>query len=534
MSIKSNLAGAAALAAISTWGSAAIAQTAFLQSIPSAQNYLETPVGEKPRVVVTTDPELDDLNTLIRYLLYSADFRTEGLVYASSQFHWKGDGKGTKLSVPGREYTRIGRTICPCTSWRWGEDERFIDDAIDAYAGAYPNLRIHDPEYPSPETLRAKVRWGNVEFDGEMSKNTAGSDLIRALLLDDENSPIYLHAWGGQSTIARALKSIEEDYQGLPDWAEIRARVVSKAIIHASGDQDDTYRNYIAVQWPDIRYRELRDGFAPAYNAQAMVSEEDGRLLSADWTRDNVSTRGTLGRLYRVWGDGKQMVQGDIFDFFGFSGRQTTAELREKGYVVWTPLLEPGAFISEGDTGTFLNLADNGLGGFRAESFGGWGGLLREGSVNYGELDAGLEERPEDRSAPGRALTQWFFAPAQNDFAARLRWATTPDYKNANHHPRIELLGSNIISARPGERVSLKAVTADPDGNLVALRWWRWDAADEYAGAIDMQVDGAQGATLTVPRDTKPGETIHIIAEATDTGEPALTRYERIVIRIAP
>ena len=46
----------------------------------------------RPRVVVTTDPELDDSNTLLRYLLYSTDFRTEGLVYASSQYHWKGDG----------------------------------------------------------------------------------------------------------------------------------------------------------------------------------------------------------------------------------------------------------------------------------------------------------------------------------------------------------------------------------------------------------------------------------------------------------
>ena len=49
----------------------------------------------KPRVIVTCDPELDDHNSLIRYLLYSADYDTEGLIYASSQVHWKGDGKGT-------------------------------------------------------------------------------------------------------------------------------------------------------------------------------------------------------------------------------------------------------------------------------------------------------------------------------------------------------------------------------------------------------------------------------------------------------
>lgn len=58
-----------------------------------------------PRVVITADPELDDANSLIRFLLYSTDVKVEGLIYASSGFHWTGDGKGTKWYVEGREYT---------------------------------------------------------------------------------------------------------------------------------------------------------------------------------------------------------------------------------------------------------------------------------------------------------------------------------------------------------------------------------------------------------------------------------------------
>ena len=49
------------------------------------------------RTIVTTDPELDDSNSLVRYLLCSGDFDTEGLIYASSEFHWKGDGQGTQV-----------------------------------------------------------------------------------------------------------------------------------------------------------------------------------------------------------------------------------------------------------------------------------------------------------------------------------------------------------------------------------------------------------------------------------------------------
>src|SRR5215475_15166032 len=103
----------------------------LLASMPIAgSNALaETP---KPRVVITADPELDDNNTIIRAILYSSDVKFEGLIYASSQFHWLGDGKGTTQYIPDREYTRLG--LCPCTSWRFDPHERFIDNIVDAYS----------------------------------------------------------------------------------------------------------------------------------------------------------------------------------------------------------------------------------------------------------------------------------------------------------------------------------------------------------------------------------------------------------------
>src|SRR6476659_8342525 len=118
------------------------------------------PAAAKPRVVVTTDPELDDSNSLLRYLLYATDFKTEGLVYASSQFHWKGDGTGRKFSVPGREYFKFGQKLCPCESWRWAPNERFIDDAVRTYEQVYPNLRVHNASYPTPAELESTIRWG--------------------------------------------------------------------------------------------------------------------------------------------------------------------------------------------------------------------------------------------------------------------------------------------------------------------------------------------------------------------------------------
>jgi len=247
--------------------------------------------SQKPRVVVTTDPELDDANSLIRYLLYSTDFRTEGLIYASSGFHWKGDGTGKKISVPNREYSRWGLNLCPCASWRWAPDEQFIDRAVAIYEQVYPNLRVHDSSYPAPAELRSKIRWGNVEFDGDISKDTPGSDLIKGLLLDDEPGPVYLLAWGGQSTIARALKSIQLQYSGTPQWPAVYQKVSRKAILSPSGDQDDTYATYIHPNWPDITLLPAgAGGVALGYEAQASASVEDSVYYSSDWTRANISS----------------------------------------------------------------------------------------------------------------------------------------------------------------------------------------------------------------------------------------------------
>src|SRR5215469_12158547 len=177
----------------------------------------------KPRVVITADPELDDNNTIIRAILYSSDVRLEGLVYVSSQFHWRGDGKGTTQYIPGREYTRIG--LCPCASWRFSPDERFIDNIVDAYSKVYQNLKVHDSGYPSPAELKSKIKWGNIDFDGDFSHDSDGSNLIKSLLLDEQPGPLYVTAQGGESTIARALKSIYDQYAKTPKWDAIREKV---------------------------------------------------------------------------------------------------------------------------------------------------------------------------------------------------------------------------------------------------------------------------------------------------------------------
>jgi hypothetical protein len=480
----------------------------------------------KPRVVVTADPELDDSNSLVRYLLYSTDFQTDGIIYASSGFHWKGDGTGKKWSMLNREYFRFGLKLCPCESWRWDPKERFIDDAVEIYEKVYPNLRVHDKSYPTPAELKSRIRWGNVEFDGDISKDTPGSDLIKALLLDNKPGPIYLLAWGGQSTIARALKSIQDKYKDTPQWTAIYQKVTRKAILSTSGDQDDTGKSYIQPNWPDIKTLPIGGGGVPlAYGAAARAGAENAVYYSAEWTRLNISSKGAFGAFYRVWGDEKQMVKDDIFDYFGFSGF-TAEQLKAKGYIVWTPPLPKGSFIGEGDTFTYLNLLDNGLLGYQGDTIGGWAG---DGVSNRARPGMGQGNAPAARPP---ALDPNFTPAAQNGFASRMKWSVTPTYAAANHEPRVTIRGSLRISARPGETVRLQGATSDPDKNAVVVKWWQWKEVDTYPGQVTLSNPTSLATSMQVPADATVGQTIHLILEATDNGTPALTRYQRVVVTV--
>ncbi|HOM40988.1 MAG TPA: DUF1593 domain-containing protein [Bacteroidales bacterium] len=478
----------------------------------------------KPRIVITTDPELDDSNSLIRFLLYSTDVEIEGLVYASSQFHWKGDGKGTRWYVPGREYDRFGMNECPCESWRWSENSRHIHDVVEAYEKVYPNLIKHNPDYPSPEYLKSKIRYGNIEFDGDISKDSPGSDLIKSLILDDRPGKLFLAAWGGHSTIARALKSIQEQYEYTTEWEALKKKISRKVVLLPSGDQDDTYAKYIKPNWPDIEYRQFRGGPNYGYGAQIKASPEDAAYMTPEWMKENITSRGPLGELYRVWGDGKQMVKGDRLDYFGLSG-YTDEQLRKMGYIVWMPVQKKGSWLGEGDNHTFMNMLDNGLRAWEKGYYGGWGGRVIEVQ----------EETGFPPPSPGLSASKMdypdFFPQAQRDFANRLKWSVTDKYENANHEPVVTVEGPLEFLASPGQRVAIHGRVSDPDGNKVAVKWWQFNAGT-YPGKVDISHPDSLKTYVTIPRDAAGGQTIHIILEATDNGEPPLTRYQRIIITI--
>jgi hypothetical protein len=177
----------------------------------------ESAVGERPRVIVTSDGEIDDECSMVRFLLYANQWDIEGIVTSSSQYHWQGHS--------------------------WAGDD-WIEPYLDAYAQVYPNLVKHDPAYPTPTFLRERTALGNVKAEGEMEEVTAGSQLIVKVLLDgSDDRPIWLQAWGGMNTISRALKTIEQEHPERMD------EVAKKLRFFFIWEQDSTYQSYIRPHW---------------------------------------------------------------------------------------------------------------------------------------------------------------------------------------------------------------------------------------------------------------------------------------------
>ncbi|MCF7804068.1 MAG: DUF1593 domain-containing protein [Candidatus Marinimicrobia bacterium] len=440
-----------------------------------------------PRVIATTDGEIDDQCSIVRFLLYTNDLDVEGIVTSSSQYHAHGHN--------------------------WAGDD-WVQPYLEAYADVYPNLIKHDPDYPTPEYLQSVTKLGNVKAEGAMDEKTPGSRLIVDVLLDEsDDRPVWLQAWGGPNTIARALKTIEEEH---PEKME---EVANKIRFYFIWEQDSTYQSYIRPHWgqhniPTI----ISDQFlAMAYDHQRReIPEEKKHYYSAEWMNQHLlQDHGPLLNLYQAHDNGR--------------------------------------FRSEGDTPAFLHVIPTGLRSAESPGWGGWGGRfvsVRDNTWLDPVPEVGYEY-PEGRwyteTAYGRVrlrqeipngeiLTEYFkpqwrwIDAIQNDFTVRADWCVQ-SYAEANHPPAVELAHNWELTVQPGETVQLSARgTRDPDGDELNYRWWQYQAADSYGGAIALQDAETQDALFTMPADAGGGETIHVICEVTDQGTPPLTRYQRVVV----
>lgn len=496
----------------------------------------ETEVTEevsKARTVITTDGEVDDMNSLIRYLVYANEMDLEGIVLTSSMYHYAGDEEAG---------------IKP---FRWtGSD--WLTEMIDAYDEAYPNLTEHADGYPEPDYLREVTKIGNISDAGEMEKVTEGSEFLKELFLDEDDSDLYVQTWGGTNTTARALKSIQEEYEGTDEWESIKQKVSDKLILYIILDQDDSYSSYIAENWSDMRVINDQSNFWHFAYAWKYHSDEVNDKLQGDWNYENIkNNHGELLDLYALMGDGN-IIEGELDE-----EQRGTDEYLENN-----PEYNRYDFISEGDSPSFFYLIKNGLRSLEDPSYGGWGGrfdvendkLYRNTVLDYNIYS--------ERYEAEYSLMRWF-DDIQNDFAARADWFVTSDYEDANHNPTLRIEEGLDLDVAAGEEITLHAEGSDPDGDNLTYSWWRYFEADSYqdstvekeevepelAGELQLGLhrelaEGEEVDTITlsesdtdtvsftIPEDAQSGDTIHIIGEVQDDGVHELKHYQRVILTV--
>ena len=412
--------------------------------------------SDKPRVIVTSDGEIDDECSIVRFLLYANEWDIEAIVTSSSQYHWQGH--------------------------KWAGDD-WVQPYLDAYARVYPNLVKHDSEYPTPEFLRSRTALGNVKSEGDMEEETAGSRLIVKSIAGRDRRSTDLATGVGRTKHHRAGIKDDRGEASQRRWPQWRRRCDSSS----SGSKTIRTRTYIRPHWGKYNIPTIvSDQFvAFAYHWEKILPKQTHDVLRGEWmTRHILQDHGPLCALYKAHDDGRFRSEGDSPAFMhtiptglrsmespdwgGWGGRYV--RVRENTWL--DPVLQPGYEYPEG----------------RWYTSNAWGrSRMRKNIANDQELAAYL-----------KPMWRWFDA-IQNDFASRADWCVKP-YDQANHPPVVKLTHALDLKVRPGDSVSLNAKgTTDPDGDALTYRWWQYEEADSAESRVTITDASTQQASFVVP-----------------------------------
>lgn len=434
---------------------------AVLAGLPLLKTHAEI---KKPRVIVMTDGEIDDHSSMIRFLLYTCDIDICAIIETNSIFQKKGHS-----------------------------NEDWYEKQLDAYEKIYPNLIKHNSDYPTAAHLRSisfvgdevfdrvkdlrDKRWelipgGTIMMKPDDWADTPGSDKIVEVLLEDNPDPVFIQAWGGGNTAARAFYKLKTQYPN--DYK----RAVSKVTMYNIWYQDGA-GNYIENYHPDVTMLYC-GSFSGTWDYNSQKN-------TYDFVANNVkSNHGALGALY------------------------------------------PQDYISEGDSPSYFYTMNNGLRNHEKPGYGGWGGRFEKTVLFPNVYQDAVEDGDKKKS-----LRIWIDDVNRN-YETRMDWCVAEKYEDANHEPIVKIDGDLDITVSSGRTIKLNGKkTTDPDGNKLSFKWWQYKEAGTYDGLVEIK--GSDKATLSfkAPLVSKP-ETIHIIFQVTDNGKPVLDSYQRVIITVEP
>ena len=238
-----------------------------------------------PRVIITSDfppvdvipvgansgpadkrSDPDDVQSMVRFLLYTNDFDIEGLVASA----------GTLANIARKQN---------------------ILDMLNLYDQVDENLRKHDPRYPTADKLRSVTwqgrdnAWGKPaqEILGE-GKDSEASDAVIRVVDRPDPRPVWVCVWGGPREVAQAIWKVQRTRTPV----ELE-RFLNKLRLYLIAKQDgsaqwllDNFPNLFVI----VAERTYFGTFADTHGA-------DPQLADLAWINANIRQgHGPLGAVY--------------------------------------------------------------------------------------------------------------------------------------------------------------------------------------------------------------------------------------------
>lgn len=192
--------------------------------------FAKQPLTVKPRVVISSDfPPLDvipggagygpadkrsdpdDVQSMVRFLLYTNDFDVEGLIASA----------GTKANIANKQN---------------------ILDILKLYQKVYPNLKKHDTEYPTASYLRSVTYQGRDNTYGKpyskiigKGMNSEASNAIIKIVDKPDPRHVWFCFWGGTRELAQAIWKVRATRSA----ADLK-KFISKIRVYMIEKQDGT------------------------------------------------------------------------------------------------------------------------------------------------------------------------------------------------------------------------------------------------------------------------------------------------------
>lgn len=478
-----------------------------------------------PRVIITTDLEVDDENGILLTLMYADQFDLAGIVWTAGMFHFNGDGVHTLAEITPNyrcEASTAGGSVKNAGELKSFRpvDPGLLRRIIDVnYRSDYRCLSLNNPNYPTPDELLSITKTGNVEFEGDYRFETEGSEHIKKCILDDDMRPLYIQHWGGINTTVRALMSIYEEYHDTDSWEKVLAKVIAKVRLDKSGEDNCRADSGIDRLFPGLVSCDLKafGSYGNYFNA-VPFGKYSASFLAGD--REITIPLGTGERLNRYYRapyltDAFKFGHGQVLGRFHLMndgqviyGEPMPFQYGLINYIDWNECAETGYGAAFGWPRIEFDTFDWMCCQFETDKF----------------VDLGLRRDIDNRDE--RYTVAMF-----DELAARADWAVAEPV-NCNHAPSVSLSAYDITAA-PGETVRIAANVSDPDGDEVTVRWFADDVTGSGNGRTGMsEISGcaALNTEFTVPADARHGDRFVITAEAKDNAGRPMTRYAQALI----